>query len=94
MDLVHRPWTSARHGPWWTNHHGRSWSSSELGLAATPGHGGLPRGGEKDEELTGVRFWASPKTERHRRDGSTMAMVGGTKVLMRGLGVGVADALR
>jgi hypothetical protein len=28
--------------PWWTDHHGLSGGLLELGLAAAPGHGGLP----------------------------------------------------
>jgi hypothetical protein len=43
-------------------------ASTELGLAAAPGHGGLPRLHRKDEEITGVRFRDSPKMERRRDD--------------------------
>jgi hypothetical protein len=64
VDTVHKLWTSTGHGPWWIDHHGWPSSSLELGLAATPGHSDFPQGGENDEELAGVRFWSSPKTER------------------------------
>jgi hypothetical protein len=36
-----------------------------------PGHSGLPRLHGKDKELAGVRFRASPKTERRRGDRAT-----------------------
>jgi hypothetical protein len=94
MDLVHRPRTSVGHGPWWTDHHGQPWNSLELSLAAALVHDGLPRGGGNDEELTRVRFWASPKTERQRGDGSRTVMVGGTMMALWGFGGGVGDALR
>jgi hypothetical protein len=94
MDSFHRPWTGAGRSPWWTNHHGRPWSSPELALAAALGHGGLPRGGGNDEVLIGLWFWASPKKDRRCGGVSTMAMVGGTMMVLCGLRGGVGDALR
>jgi hypothetical protein len=58
------------HGQWWTDNHAQPWSSSELSVAAALGHGGLPRGGENNKEMSGVRFWSSPKMERRRCGGA------------------------
>jgi hypothetical protein len=70
MDSVHGSWTSVGRGPWWTGHHGQPWSSPELGLAAAPGHGGLPRGGEKKEGATGSLIWLIPRLGRRRGGGA------------------------
>jgi hypothetical protein len=69
MDSVHVSWTSAGRGPWWTDHHGRPWSSLELGIAAAPGHGGLPRGGEKKEGAAGSLIWVILRLGRQRGGG-------------------------
>jgi hypothetical protein len=71
MDSVHGSWTNAWRGPWWTGHHGRPWSSSELSLEAAPGHGGLPRGGEKKEGTMRSLIWLIPRLGRRRGSGTS-----------------------
>jgi hypothetical protein len=83
IDQVHKLWTSVGHGPWWTGHHGRLWSSLELILAATPGHGYLPQGGEKNEGATGIQFCLVPRLGRRRTDGGTSARMGDVISLVR-----------
>jgi hypothetical protein len=65
--------TSAGRGRRWTDHHGQPWSSPELGLAAAPSHGCLPRGGEKKEGATGTQFCLVPWLGRRRGGGAPVA---------------------
>jgi hypothetical protein len=69
MDSVHGSGTSAGRGPWWTNHHGWPWSIMEFGVVAAPGHGCLPRGGEK-EGGTGIQLCQIPRHGRRRGGGA------------------------
>jgi hypothetical protein len=58
-------------GPPWTSLHCRPDELTGAWPLGAPGHGGLPRLHGKDEELAGVRFRASPKTEEWRGDRAT-----------------------
>jgi hypothetical protein len=60
VDSVHGSGTSAGRGPRWTNHHGQPQSSTELGQAAAPGHGGSPEVAQRGEGCTGSPSRASP----------------------------------
>jgi hypothetical protein len=58
-------------GPPWVSLHCRPKEHIEAWPMAAPDHDGLPRLHRKDEELAGVQFRASPKTERRRDDRAT-----------------------
>jgi hypothetical protein len=62
--------------PPWTGLHCRSKELIRAQPVAAPGHGGLPRLHGKDEELVGVQFRASPKTEVRRGDLVTAVALG------------------
>jgi hypothetical protein len=59
-------------GPPWTGLHYRLEELIRAWPTATLGHGSLPRLHGKDEELDGVQFRASPKTQERHGDRATV----------------------
>jgi hypothetical protein len=66
VSLVHGSWTGLHYRP-----------KEHIGAPPTAalGHGGLPQLHGKDEELAGVQFRSSPKTERRRSDRAMTVVV-------------------
>jgi hypothetical protein len=58
-------------GPWWTLDKWSAMTSSELGLTATPGHGGSPAMAQRRERSTGSPSRVSPGRGWWRGDQAT-----------------------